>query len=145
MVKPVKTSCSSLDENWLSSVLPKSMSFYWTIREKSHGEPKIVNLVSNKSLIFACYVSLLSNTQGSFASKLKPVKTSHSWQGACWHIEISEGFCLQAHEGAFNVNGLRGYVISKSLLWSKINVLSSASLLIFTSLQFTDYWPRSDC
>ena len=58
---------------------------YWKICEKSHGKRGIVSLVSNKSLCFTWHVSLLFNTQGSFVSKLQPIKTSHIWQGA-WGI-----------------------------------------------------------
>ena len=47
-----------------------------------------------------------------------------------WAHRNFRGFCFQAHEGTFDVNGLIGYVYCKSLLWSKINVISSASWLI---------------
>ena len=66
-----------------------------------------MSLVSNESLFFACHVSLLFNTQGSFVSKLQPIKTSYFWQGAWGRIGISEGFYFWAHEGASDVNGLR--------------------------------------
>ena len=75
-------------------------------KKKSHGKHVIVSLVSNESLFFACHVSLLFNTQGSFVSKLQPIKTSHFWQGAWGRIGISEGFYFWAHEGASDVNGL---------------------------------------
>ena len=86
--------------------MSKPTTYFWKICKKSHGKRVIVSLVSNESLFFACHVSLLFNTQGSFVSKLQPIKTSHFWQGAWGRIGISEGFYFWAHEGASDVNGL---------------------------------------
>ena len=94
--------CAEIWPNWLSSS-PRPRK----ICEKLHSECGIVSLVSNESLCLAFHVPLLSNTQESFVSKLQPIKTSHFWQGAYKHIEISEGFCFQAHEGASDVNRLK--------------------------------------
>ena len=101
--------------------MSKTTTYFWKICQKSHGKRGIVSLVSNKSLFFACHVSLLFNTQGSFVSKLQPIKTSHFWQGAWGRIGISEGFYFWVHEGASDVNGLILYLmfnISKMTIYS---------------------------
>ena len=93
--------------------MSKPTTYFWKICKKSHGKRVIVSLVSNESLFFACHVSLLFNTQGSFVSKLQPIKTSQFWQGAWGRIGISEGFYFWAHEGASDVNGLTIIILRK--------------------------------
>ena len=98
--------------------MSKTTTYFWKICKKSHGKRGIVSLVSNESLFFACHVSLLFNTQGSFVSKLQPIKTSHFWQGAWGRIGISEGFYFWAHEGASDVNGLKKFYFDKEVFWT---------------------------